>query len=254
MALTAWFVGSITTASISTTVDATPVTLTAASRYLRHATSALSILDSLAAAIVAAVGGTCTIVVQRDRLIRVDFNTARTVTWSGTQLRDLLGFAGNLGSAASHTATNVSPLLWSPGYLATPTTIAGVDGYTVPHQAVYKSDDGTQVGCDHYGSETWQELSWTHIMPDRLRVDDSQDGGGTFHEFFEQCALLRRRLYWYPDIDESLASSTAVTWVTGRGPYVLRPEFDGRWYRRNEPYAEVSSPLDLPLHLVEEYA
>lgn len=252
--LSAWFIGSIYLPGISITVDASDTGITEGPYYLARSTTALSLIDTLAARIVIAVGGTCTITLRRNRCVRIVFNTARTVTWgSGTQLRDLLGFTGDLASGTTHDAPNVSPLLWSPGYLATPKTIEDVTGYTVPHQAQTKSADGSQVYCTHYGSETWQDLSWSHIMPDRLRVATGT-GGGTFHEFFEQCAMLRERFLYHQEIDELDGDTTAATLDTALGPYVLRPEFDGDWYRRNVPNAEVSSPLDLPMHLVDEYA
>lgn len=252
MSASAWFVGSITLPEQELDVDSTAVTVDAASYYLRHATSTLSLIDYLGSAIASALGGTCTITLRRNRAVRIAFNTARSVTWgAATQVRDLLGFTGNLASAATHDAPNVSPLLWSPGYLATPTTIAGVTGYTVPHQSIYKSADGSQVYCDHFSDETWQELEWTHIMPDRMRVATGT-GGGTFHEFFEQCAMLRRRFLYHQEIEED-TSTTAATWDTALGPYVLREDFNGDWYRRNVPYAEVSSPLTLPLQAVDEY-
>ena len=262
MALSAWFVGSITlpsqTISITTAGPVTEnVVIAAGSYYLRSATAARSILDLLLAAMnTHSVLSGATAVIRRDRRIVIGATQSFTLTWPADNvLRDLLGYTGTLTpTATSFVATNRSPLLWSPGYLATPKTIEGVDGYTVPHQSVLKSVDGTQVYCDHYGTETWQDLSWTHIMPERMRVADSADGGATFHEFFEQCAMLRARFLYHQEIDELDTSTTTVTWDTARGPYVLRDDFGGDWYRRNVAYAEVSSPLDLPIHLVAEYA
>lgn len=252
--LSAWFIGSIRPAGQSFDVDASEAGISESDYYLRSATAALSLIDEVAFRIVNAVGGTCSITLRRNRCVRITFNTARSITWgAATQLRDLLGFTGDLASAATHDAPNVSPLLWSPGYMATPKTIAGVEGYTVPHQAITKSADGSQVYCTHYGSETWQDLGWTHILPERLRVATGT-GGGTFHEFFEQCAMLRERFLWHQEVDELDGSTAAATLDTALGPYVLRPEVDGDWYRRNVPYAEVSSPLDLPMHRVDEYA
>lgn len=253
--LAAWLIGSITMPASALTVDADLFVWPAGAYYLQSPTSSLSMMDFLAARIVANVGGTCTITFTRGRTIRITFDTPRTVTWgAATQLRDLLGFTGDLGSAATHDAPNVSPLLWSAGYLATPTKAPqGVDGYTVPHQSIYKSANGDQVYCAHYGSETWQDLSWSTIMPERLRVDDSTDGGGTFHEFYEQCALLRSRFLYHEAIDELDGSTAAASLDTPRGPYVLREGFAPDWYRRNVPNAEIAGSLDLPMHMVVEY-
>lgn len=229
------------------------VTLISGTYALRHATAARSLIDTLAAAWTLEWGSTVTIVVLRNRLIRITIGGGgAAIAWeSATILRDLLGFTGDRGSATTHTADYPSPLLFSAGFMATPTTPQDTEGYTVPQQAIYTSDDLSQVYAVHYGDGTFQELGWPHIVPERMRGADSANGGGTFHQFFEQCAKYRRRFTYYQEIDEDDASSTAVTWTTGRGPYVLR-EFDGNWYRRTVANAEVSCSLELPLQLVDE--
>lgn len=254
MPSSAWLVGSYRMPDQSFTVDGTPTSVTAVNAYLRHSTSSISLISLFEDAIDAAGGPTSTVEILRNRRARITLSASADIAWTtATTLRDVLGFTqGNLTGAASYTADSVSPLLWSPGYLATPKTIFGVDGYSVDHQSIYKSDDGTEVYASHYGEETWQDLEWQHIVPERLRVDDSSDGGGTFHEFWEQCAKLRRRFSYYESVSEDDASTSAVTWTTRRGPYVMRPEADGDWYRRNVQNAEVSSPLSLPMHMLAE--
>lgn len=254
MAASSWFLGSRTIPASVVTVGATACNIAAGPYYLFSATAAVSLMTTVANAIVAGVGGTCAIEFLQNRLIRITFNTTRSVTWTSTNVRDLLGFNVNLAGQATYTATFVSPLLWSPGYLPTPKTIFGVDGYTVPHKAVYKSDDGTQIYCDHYSDETWQDLSWSHIEPGRMRADDGEDQGGTFHAFYEECLKFHRRILWVDTIEEDDASSSAATIASVRGPYAMREDFDDDWYRRNVENAEVSSPLDLPLMMPAEYA
>lgn len=262
MTASAWFIGSITipaqTMQILQGATLEAIVLPAGTYYLRHSTAGLSLLDAMVTAINAhsLITGAAA-VVRRDRRTQLSATQTFSITWAADNvLRNLLGFDANLTPVAtSFASTYISPLLFSPGYLATPSTIEGVTGYTVPHQSIRKSADGTQVQCDHYGEETWQELSWTHIMPSRLRTAGTTAAqGGTFHQFFQQCAMLRRRFLYHQEIDEDDASTSAVTWDTALGCYVLRPEFDGNWYRRNVPFADVSSPLDLPIHLVAEYA
>jgi hypothetical protein len=250
----AWMMGSITMPASSLTVDASGFAWPAGSYYLRSSTLAQSMCDFLASRIVANVGGTCTVEITRSRRVLFTFNVARSITWgAATQLRNLLGFTGDRGAAVTQLAESVSPLLFSPGYLATPHTIIGVDGYSVDHKAVYKSDDGQQAYTYYYGSEVWQDLDWAHIDPARMRVATGT-GGGTFHEFFEQVAKLGARFAHYESVIEDDAdTTTAAVYGTARGPYRLRPEFDGDWYRRNVAYAEISSPLSLPLHKLAEY-
>lgn len=254
MSSASWLVGAITLPEASIVFDGDVVSLSAGTYYPRHPTAALSLVDVINSAIDGSPSGiTCTsCVVMRNRLVRINLSSAADLLWTtGGADADAwaaaLGFDGtDLTGAASYTADSISPLLFSAGFMATPKTVQDVDGYTIPHHAAYKADDGTQIYDVHYGDETWQDLSWAHILPERMRVADTADGGGTFHEFWEQCAKYHRRFLYYQEIDEDDSSTTAVTWTTGRGPYALR-EVDGDWYRRNVANAELSCSLDLPL-------
>lgn len=260
MADAAWLVGAVTIPAQSFNVNDgggnDPVTVAAGTYYLRHATGSLSLIRAVSDAIDSSASAISVdgLTVRRSRHLFLDFNAAASVTWgTATIIRDLLGFSSDLVSAATHLAPGISPLLWSPGYLATPKTIAGVAGYSVDHKSRVKSDDGSRSETEFYGEETWQDLVWTHIVPERLRVATGT-GGGTFHEFYEQCAKLGYPFRYYEAIDEDEDdTSTNVTWTSSFGPYKLRGD-TGDWYRRNQPNAELSSPLELELHVVDEVA
>ena len=254
-----WLVGSITIPQQDFTANGFACSLPAGSYYLRHSTGLLSLVDRFNSVIENAIGGAGAGTVRRSRQVHLDMSPATTVVWgSATQLRDLLGYTGNLGSATSHLAPNVSPLLWSPGYPGTPTKdIRGSDGYLVPQQVISGSDDGTEEFTYHFGEETHQDLEWTHLDPSRLkRTGTTAAQGGTFYQYHRQSGMIGRRLVYYQDIvEDDTDSTTDVTWTTQRGPYVLRREArSGDWYRRNVPNAEVSSPLSLPLKMLSEYS
>lgn len=254
-----WFIGSITIPAQTITVNATPVVIPAGTYYLRHSSASRSLLDVVAAAILAATAIATTITIRRSRQVHILFGGAASVTWgAGTQVRDLLGFTANLGAGVTHLATNISPLLWSPGYIATPPNdIRGSDGYVVPHQAISTSDDGQQSYTYHFGEETHQDLEWSHIDPPRLKTAGTTAAqGGTYNQFHLQCAMLGRRFLYHQDIvEDDTDAATDVSYSTGRGPYMLRPEArSGRWYRRNVQNAEISSSLALPLHMLAEYS
>ena len=252
-----WFVGSITIPAQSFTANGFACSIAAGTYYLRHTTSALSLIGQFATEVENQTGVSANgVTVKRSRLIADSWTGAVAVTWgSATQLRDLFGHTGDLASATDHIAPNVSPLLWSPGFPATPATIRGKSGYIVPQQAVSTSDDGQQSYTYHFGTATMQEVAWTHIDPDRMAVATGT-GGGTYHEFHRQCAMLGYRFLWYQDIvEDDDDSSTDVTWTTQYGPYILRAEArSGDFYRRNQPNAELSAPLELPLHVLAEYS
>lgn len=46
--------------------------------------------------------------------VTITRDSAFTVTWTSTDIRDLLGFTGNLGSATTHTGTQHAKYLWLP--------------------------------------------------------------------------------------------------------------------------------------------
>jgi hypothetical protein len=47
-------------------------------------------------------------------LVTITFSGATTITWVATDLRDILGFTGNLGSATSHVSTQSARGVWLP--------------------------------------------------------------------------------------------------------------------------------------------
>ena len=267
MTISAWFIGSITIPAQTFNINVEgagndPIVIPAGTYYLRSATAALSLVDVVASAMnTQQTSGSpfAEIFISRDRHVGMSFDGASisvAITWgTATILRDLFGFDANLTAALTQEAPNISPLHFSPGYMATPTTPQGFEGYTVPQQSKTKSADGEEVYTDHYGEEVWNEFAWTHIMPERLMLFGTTAAqGGTFHQFHLQCSMLGGKFLWHEEIDEDDASATAVTWDTAKGPYVLREEFPADWYKRNVPFAEVSSPLELPVHRVAEYS
>lgn len=248
-----WLVGSKPFARDRITVGGFDLVVEEGDRYLRHPTTSLSLIDYLRTVIAAGTSVATTITILRNRTVRIEFASAMDIVWgTATAYRDALGFSGDLASATVHDAPNISPLLWSPGWPAIPDTIAGVSGWSVDHKRRYKSDDGQRSYTDYYGSETWQGLELDHVHVSRMRVATPGAGGGTFQEFYEQCAKLGYKFFHYELVTEDSSSTTGVTWPTGLGPYVLRP-MTGDWYRRRVKNADVSSPLSLPIHLVAEY-
>jgi hypothetical protein len=256
----AWFIGSATIPQIDmANFDGDDITVPAGTYYLRHTTAALSLLDVFNTAIDASVSSiTCTsLFIRRDRRVQINLSGVAEINFSsaavnGDILANLLGFVGDQTGASSYVATHVSPLLWSPGFPATPTTISGVEGYSVDDKVIYRSQDGSQSVTYLYNSAIYQEWSWGHVVPERLRITGTAPAdGGTFHAFYEGVYKLGRRFFWYPSVSEDDGSSTIVSWGSGIGPYVRRSD-TGDWYKRNVANAEVSSPLELNGHIVDE--
>lgn len=260
MVAASWLVGSIYLDAFTVTVNGNAKAIAAGYYYLRHATALLSLIDTLEDAVQTEAAG-ATWRITEGRLARLVPQAAQPVSinWgSATNVRDLLGYTGNKASDDTpYAATNVSPLLWSPGYVAIPATLLGTAGYITNDQSRFISADGTTALTDHHATQTWQELEWTEVLAERMRTDDSTTGGGTFHQWHEQSAKLGYSFRYYEEIDETDGSTTAVTWDDGTansfGPYRLR-SVDPQWYRRVIANADLYSSLSLPLMRVTEYS
>jgi hypothetical protein len=260
MAETSFLVGSVQLEASGIEVNGVNVPTAAGAYYLRSANAALSLVDYIQGRIQTEVA-TATLFITEGRRVRLlpQVGDPVAIDWlANTTLRDLLGFTGNLASSdAPRTATNCSPLLWSPGWIATPATLLGTAGHIITDQTRHVSADGTRALVSTYYTQVQQELAWTHILAERLRVDAATNGGGTFHELYEQVLKLGKSCRWYVEQNEVDGSTTAITWddssTNSFGPYVLR-EANPRWYQRVVEYADLYGSLALPLMQVTEYS
>lgn len=200
-----------------------PMTFAYSGTYLDHTTTGLSMLKTLEAAITAA--GTWTtapeVFLSGDGYVRITAEPAFSITWtaSGTEIRDALGFTGDLSSATSHTAPGFSPLVWIARRPESPKLgILEGDGALDPRDVTLESVDGTMY-YRSFGTvlrkERWE---WIHILPANYWTSDENDG--ELWQFCRDVLGPRNKFFFYSrnDIDES---STAEVALTNRsGPWV----------------------------------
>lgn len=249
----AWLVGSVYLEASNIEVNAVNVALAAGNYYLRSANAALSLVDYVLGRIQTQVP-TADMYVTEGRTVRIEPDGANPVAidWlSNLTLRDLLGHTANIASTTSPIdAPNISPLLWSPGFLATPDTILGTAGSVHRDQSRQVSADGREAQTTTYYTRTEQTLSWSHVLAERMRVAAGTDGGGTFFEFHEQSLALGYRCRYYESQSETESSTTEVTWDDSAdnsfGPYYL-PRQLPRHFRRVLRNADLYSSLELRL-------
>lgn len=196
---------------------------------------------------------------QRDLRVRVTSldAVAFTLTWpTDGVLRDLLGFTGNLSPAATiHTAPNISPLIWSAGRTASYRARLGTDGVPVHDTMVGQSAPGT-VRATSYNSYRTNTVTWRYVSNARVWTTDEE--GGEFYAFWDQC--LRRLVHFkiYRGTVEDSASTTAITLGTvlpSSGAYVMAPsERVGEMpWGREFGLVESSHPIELPVVTTAEY-
>jgi hypothetical protein len=226
----AWLIATKTLGAQDVTVNASPQVIAADERYLYNATNSLSWLNALQAAMLAAGVTTPSVFLTRARKVRITAGSSYTITWTDTELRDLLGFTGNLSSASSHTADNVSPALWSPGYEALPTSPYGTDGYDIPDTLVLSSPSGLTTTMVTHFTATHQELAWD-VIP-QARVWTSSEAGGEYKRLWSDYLIAGERVTHYQSVNEDeTATTTAATLGTGLGPYKLR-SINPQWFSR----------------------
>lgn len=218
---TAWVIGSVKSLDYDVTINASAQTVTG-SRYLYHATSSLSILGGMVAAMTAAGLGSPTAVLTKDRKVKIGNGAAFSVTWTDTGLRDLLGFTGNLAAGTSHTATNVSPLLWSPAKPpSTELSPYGTLGIRRPLTLYTMSPSDGSVFAVNHGTRTDQR--WSFMCVDTDRVFTTDDAGGEWATWFDEVAAKGYQFYVFPAVTEDPGSSDAASLSGGLGPYVYTP-------------------------------
>jgi hypothetical protein len=221
----AWLVGSARDlAYTSFTIEGDGTVSISGDYYLAHATAALSLIDEMAAQMTAAGVAGATAVITRDRVVKLASGGANfAITWSSdTGLRDLLGFTGNLSGAASYTAPNISPLLWSPGKPVNPGQ-SPLDCHGNRKPLAYwtaSPSDGTPFVVSH-GERVDQTYSALSIAMDRIQTRN--ESNGEWVVFFENVAERGYNFMIYPEVTEESGSSTTATLSTPLGPYVLSP-------------------------------
>lgn len=238
--------------------DGVDAVVAAGNYYLQSPVSALTLLAVFRQALLDAGVADATAVLTRSRHVRLTASESFTVEWgAATQLRDLLGFTGDLPNLAAHQATLVSPLLWSPARpsssMLSPTLTTGMRR-PLSYFAVSPSDGSTTVVT--HGSRVYQRLTWINV--DNARVFTLAELGGEYIKFFETVLAQGCSLYHFPDVvEDAVTSSVSVTLLPYLGPYVLSPaNRAATWvYDRSKGFewTDRRQDIDISLHVVPQY-
>ena len=256
---TAWLIGSYASLPEQEfVINASPEAVAAGSYYLHSATGALSLLEQVKAAMTAAGLVNPVAVLCQNRKVRLSADVAFGMTWgTGTLLRDLLGFEGlGLAVAADHTATLVSPLLWSPARqessLLTPLGVRGHVEY-LSRQSV-STYSGRTESISH-GQREFQTFRFPHVLTERVTTPGAE--GGTFARWFADVAVRGARFFLWRNVTENTASTTTATLSTSLGPYIYTATGKGVMWKfdrsKGLERAEVVADLDIPCHVCPEY-
>lgn len=191
-----------------------------------------SFVDELEFQMEAAMGaGASTVTVNDDTdsatgKVTISRSSAFTVTWNSTALRDLLGFTGNLASAAAQVAPNHTRYLHLPN--------CGRSGILSPSDSTgaLASDFTAAVAPDGsvyaigYSIRSYDTLDLRHLRGQKTRISKESIVNESLERFWRDVIALGRRVRFHAD--RSL-DATYRTWVVLDGGHFDPRPFDERW-------------------------
>jgi len=227
----AWFIGSVTIAAQTFTVNGVAVIVAAGTYYLSDTTVGRSLLGQVAAAMTPQAAGATAVLLGSGK-VRLTATGNFTLTWgTATVLRDLLGYTGNLAAANTYTATLHSNLWWSPGkpalFALSPLGVTGQRRHIVSQSISAYS--GKTESTSH-GSRTFQRFTFEKVDSERLKAANTDDSaGGEYEAWFRQVAVRSARFKVYHNTVEDSSSTSAFTYDSVHGPYVQPLGNEAAW-------------------------
>jgi hypothetical protein len=241
----AWFIGSIVLPEQAFTVNGVLVVVAAGTYYLSDPTAGLSLLAAVRAAMLPQAAGATAVLLGSGK-VRLAAAGAFSITWgAATLLRDLLGFAVGLAASSSYTAPSKSDLYFSPGkpalFALSPLGVDGQDRYILSQSVSAYS--GRAESTSH-GSRVFQRFTFEKVDSERLRSPSA--AGGEFGNWFALVAVRSARWKLYRDAVEDAAATTAFTFDTVHGPYILPLGRSAEWdYKRSSGHTWTDYTCDL---------
>jgi hypothetical protein len=251
-----WIVGAKKIAAQTLTFGGGPQVVAAGTYYLRDASAGLSLIEQVRLAMNASGATGTQAVITLGRRVRLSASGTFSITWPADGvLRDALGFTGNLAAAATYTAPNCSPLLWSPAVTGSPQlSPLYTAGVARLNAFITVAEDGTTSGTVS-GSRTYQRYSFRYVPGARV-YPKTGDTGGSWVRAWSEFLGVGGRFKYYPAIDEVDGSSTATTWPTALGPYSYTPASTSpTWsYERSNgfQFCDDRADVELPCHVIPE--
>lgn len=251
MATSDWWIGSYPNLPEQTVTVSTAGTLSG-SMYLDDPTGARSLLNTLVGALTTAGATTPAAFLTQGRRVRLTFGATTSVTWTTTLLRDLLGFTGNLSGASAYTATNISPLFFSPGGASMPQhDILAGSGETVSDTIVRETP--ALVTATTVNEWRRNRLVVPFVAIDRYR--SASEANGEYLSWWDYVLRHRRPFKRYTGITETDGSTTQVTLSGALGPYVLAEEQRSPGFTRSTGFEknDHKGAIDIPIRTVTDF-
>lgn len=252
-----WFIGSTTIGAQAIEIESDPQVVTAGTFYLTDPTAGRSLLSQIEAAMSNAGVVDAEAVLLGSGYVRLKGSMPWTLTWgSGTLLRDLLGYETDLVAGLAFVAPLKSPLFWSPGKPAsfdqTPIGVRGSKRYVLSQSVSAYS--GRAESTSH-GVREYQRFSTEKVDAERVRTVDEL--GGEYGTFYDLVAVRSARFKFYHLAVEDTLSTTAFTYESVLGPYLISLGSTAAWdytRSRGHEYTDFTVDLTVNAHVVPEIA
>lgn len=257
MAISSYLIGSTASfADAGVTIDGSGETVSASlgGLYLYHETGTLSLLQQFEDAMTSALVASPSVDLLDSGKVKLSAGATFTVTWTDTDLRDFLGFTGNLSGASSYTADNLSPYIWVPGRTHTPTLAPqGITGAKQYDQQRTEAPDGTSVTFLAGATQRRNRVEWAYVA--RERYWDTE-AGGEFVKFFDTVLIKGYNFFHYEYQDYSSSGTTVQNPTGGLGPYQASGDMRRVELRRSAQLETTDTSFDVEISMlvVPEYA
>lgn len=148
-------------------------------------------------------------------IVTITFGSATAVTWVDTEVRDILGYAGNLSSGTSHVSTKHARGVWLPNrpYI----TLNGGGTWAGWYESDYRSvENSAGYVWAHMGQyKTVNAIEWHSIKRARTWVANESTTNESYERFFLDCIWGTMSggtpggpVRFYPDADTDGTYST----------------------------------------------
>ncbi len=152
-------------------------------------------------------------------LVTITSTANLAVTWTSTDMRDLLGFTANLSAGTSHVGTRQCKAVWLPNAEGAFYYGNGDEGHTETDAGTTESPRGDVKRLVYNTRQVLPSATWSHVLKAYARIAAETTVGASFEQwwrntqggeltYFEACAAVR--LIWDAD--------TAGTYKTYRLP------------------------------------
>lgn len=144
-------------------------------------------------------------------LVTINFKATCSVVWTDTDLRDLLGFTGNLSGSSAYTATNTCRGLWRPGLPMTayPGDLTRLWGQRSTSRIGVSSDGSTY---SNEGTILYDGVYRYSLLPEDEIITTSTTVWESLEQFWEDCVHPGKPVRVYPDrtLNASTSYETAL--------------------------------------------